>query len=100
MEVILIENILMEVRYTPDFAFKRAYTNDNGWFEMIEFKSPHKAIRKLFNLIKGKDEIMFYVKDDREVIYEKLMKRMGFETVKKESVSPTTLQYYFKKTTY
>ncbi len=65
---------------------------------MLKFKKPNSAIRKLFNLVKEHKEVVYYVKDDREIVYKKLMERMGFKSVKRDSVSPTTLKYRFIKT--
>jgi len=87
----------MEVRLYPDFAFKRAYTNDEGWFEKINFENPYKSIIKLFKLTLSMNEVMYYVKDDNELIYKKIMERIGFTVSSIEKVTPTTFKYTFKK---
>ena len=63
-----IDGVIMEVRFIPDFAFKRAYTNDEGWFEKINFENPYRSIIKLFKLVLSMNKVMYFVKDEKEVI--------------------------------
>ena len=95
--LVQIDGIVMQVRFEPDFAFKRAFTNDDGWSEKISFQHPHTAIKSLFNLVNTHSEVMYYSKDYTEDVYRKLMERMGFSLRSRKAVTPTTFQYIFIK---